>query len=315
MRSMLVLISAAVLAACQTAAAPPPARYRLIDLTSQYTALYDRTQGQDPAARVAAFRAEIVPLFPAFYRAGRPGTPDTDERNDARIARSFERFADLREGYIRASTNFSAMLAPAIGSFQQALPDATDFGDIYLVHSLGEMDGGAREVDGTAYFVFGADVIARVHAPGTERPFFHHELFHRYQSRWFQGCDQIWCGLWMEGTAVLAAEELNPGATDDQLLLTQPEPIRPAVETYRSEAICTVRAKLNSREGDDWGALFSSDRLNEHLPPRFGYYVGLLAAREVRRTHTLQEIAHMPASEVRPLLEEALAALATCPPN
>lgn len=315
MRNLLVLISAAVLAACQTAPAPPSANYRLIDLTSQYTELYDRTQGQDPTTRVAAFRAEIVPLFPAFYRAGRPGTPDTEERNDARIARSFERFADLRANYTRAATGFSAMLGPAMASFQQALPDATDFGDIYLVHSLGEMDGGTREVDGTIYFVFGADVIARVHAPGTERPFFHHELFHRYQSRWFQGCEQIWCGLWIEGTAVLAAAELNPGADDSQLLFTLPEPIRPAVDANRTEAICTIRAKLESNSGDDWGALFSSERLNERLPPRFGYYVGYLAAREVRRTHTLQEIAHMPASEVRPLLEEALAALATCPPN
>jgi hypothetical protein len=73
-----------------------------------------------------------------------------------------------------------------------------------------------------------------------------------------------------------------------------------------------VRARFDSRQDADLGALFSFQRLNERLPPRFGYYVGYLAAREVRRTHSLQEMAHMGLPDARRAVEAALAALATC---
>ena len=310
------LFAILTLAACHTPAPTQPQQsYRLVDLSDDYERFYDRTDGMPTADRVAAFKAEIVPLFPAFYRVGRPGGASTEEGLDARIARSIEAFAAQRAGYERAARGFTAQLGPALASFRQSFPDATDFGDIYLVHSLGEMDGGTREVDGTVYFVFGADVIARVHPPGTERPFFHHELFHRYQSRWFPGCDQIWCGLWTEGGAVLAADELNPGADDAQLLLTLPAPIRPVVDANLTEAVCTARAKLDSSADEDWGAMFSFQRINETLPPRFGYYVGYLALREARNAHSLAEIAHMSAEQARPALEAALARLADCSAN
>ena len=56
----------------------------------------------------------------------------------------------------------------------------------------------------------------------------HHELFHLYHSRAFEGCDAVWCGLWREGLAVHVAAELNPGASDAELVLTMPVPLRAA---------------------------------------------------------------------------------------
>jgi hypothetical protein len=172
------------------------------------------------------------------------------------------------------------------------MPDMAPIGYVYLLNSLGEMDGGTREFGGRIYFIFGADMIARHHPPGTERPFFHHELFHIYQGQFFGSCDSVWCNLWTEGTAVLAAAELNPGATDDQLLLNLPEPIRARTDAYFAEAVCAVQSRLESRADDANAALFSFDRLNAHLPPRFGYYVGI-ASRRLRdgrrgrkRSHT-----------------------------
>ena len=71
------------------------------------------------------------------------------------------------------------------------------------------MDGGTRSVKGQRYLVFGADVMARVTTPGRERPFFHHELFHVYNEKFFSECDPLWCALWMEGLAVYVSERLN----------------------------------------------------------------------------------------------------------
>src|SRR5512147_1020205 len=66
LRAALVLMFA--LAACQTAPPVPPSAaptalpsYRFVDLSDDFLALYDRTEGQPTADRVAAFKAEIVP--------------------------------------------------------------------------------------------------------------------------------------------------------------------------------------------------------------------------------------------------------------
>jgi hypothetical protein len=289
------LISAVLaLSACASAprtAAPAPF-YRLVDLTGAYTAFFDRTQGMAPIDRVAAFRADMQPRFPGFYDSARRGGPSQEAPLNRRIARSFDDFPKQREAYTSTAARFARVLDPALASFRRVMPDMAPIGDVYLLNSLGEMDGGTREFGGRIYFIFGADMIARHHPPGTERPFFHHELFHIYQGQFFGSCDSVWCNLWTEGTAVLAAAELNPGATDDQLLLNLPEPIRARTDAYFAEAVCAVQSRLESRADDANAALFSFDRLNAHLPPRFGYYVGI-ASRRLRdgrrgrkRSHT-----------------------------
>jgi hypothetical protein len=301
-----VFISAALaLSACASAPfAPAPAPfYHLIDLTGAYTAFFDRTQGVAPAERVAAFRADMHPRFAGFY----------ERRRDTTIARSFDEFPRQREAYTAAAARFARMLELALASFRSALPDMAPIGDLYLVNSLGEMDGGTRTFGGHVHFVFGADMIARWHPPGTEGPFFHHELFHVYERQFFGGCDPIWCSVWTEGTAVLAAAELNPRATAEQLLMTIPEPIPARTDANLTEAVCAVRARLDSTKDADAGPLFGFDRLNARLPPRFAYYIGYRVAQEARRTHSLQEIAQMNRIQARAAVEAGLAALAACP--
>ena len=321
-----IVLAALLLAACATGAPHPEATnarllgpapmpdYRLLDVTEAYTAFFDRTADLAESERVAAFNREVAPLFPQFYRAGRPGAPATQERFDARIARSLQRFREERAGYEAAASNFRNAFDDAVAGFQRAFPDANHLGDIYLVHSLGEMDGGLRDIDGVSYLIFGADMIGRYHPPGTEAPFLSHELFHRYHSRWFSECEALWCGVWAEGLAVFAAERLHPGANDEALLLTIPEPARPAVEADRRAAICAIARRLDSTDDHDRAAILSAGdaRLTPRLPARFGYYVGYLAAREAARTHALSDLAHLSGPAARRTLEQSLASLVSC---
>jgi hypothetical protein len=313
MRVIVLAAAALVLAACQTTASEPP-DYRLVDLSDEFSAFYDRTEGMAPDARVAAFKAEIIPLFPEFYGRAR-FEQMRDEQFDRRIARAIERFPETREAYVSKAAQFEALLTPAFASFRTAFPDVRPVGDIYLINSLGEMDGGTRTFNNRVYLIFGADVLARSHPYANEEPFFHHELFHTYHDDYFSDCGAVWCALWIEGLAVHVAKTLNEDATDAQLLLTVPEPIPAAVDANLQEAVCEARARLDSREESDLRALFSFQRLNERLPPRFGYYIGYLAAREAGRTRSVQELARLSQADVRPVLEAALAALATCPAN
>lgn len=313
MRLMLGGVLATLLTASRIVpAAPQPAPpYRLIDLSGDFVRFFDATQGQSDADRVAAFYRDVSPRFPEFYDAGR-----FDEgRQDQRILRSIRQFPDIRVRYLTASTQFASAIAPAYASFSRAFPDMPPIGDVYLLHSLGEMDGGTRELRGRVDFIFGADVMARVHAGfASEQPFFHHELFHRYHERFFSACDPVWCGLWEEGLAVYVAAQLNAGASDDELLLSSPEPIRATVDADRTLAVCIVKSRLDSTEPDDVSQLFEGQAHPDRLPPRFGYYVGYLAMQEAARDHSLQELAHMDRAQARPVIDAALTALApVCP--
>jgi hypothetical protein len=263
------------------------------------------------AERVAKFKAELAPALPGFYDAAR-FAPADPARFDARLLRALNGFPDRRAAIAEVSRRFSGMFQPALKSFEARFGPMTGYPPIYLVHSLGEFDGGTRDLPGGSRLLFGADIIARIHANHDIQPFFHHELFHLYHQRYFKSCEVVWCSLWTEGLAVYVAAELNPRATDEELLLTIPEPIRPAVEKDRAAAVCAVARRLDSNEQKDMEALFSSGRLSPALPPRFGYYVGFLVAQDLGKTRSLQQLAHLDREHARPLVEAALKRLANC---
>jgi hypothetical protein len=303
---ILVLVAACQPTQPDTAGSP----FEFVDLTDEYTRFWDRTQSMDERTRVAAFKEEFGRVS-VFYDTSRfADTPP--EVVDQRIAGSFARFPEIRAKYTRIAVSFDGMIRPAIDAFRRAFPDLEIKTPVYLLHSLGEMDGGTRTLGGREVLIFGADVMASVHTFDDETPFLHHELFHVHHQRFFPECDKVWCALWTEGLAVYVAQQLNPSASDDQLLLTEPEPIRAQVDAHLAEAVCAARSRLDSNASDDLRALFSFKRLSSAVPPRAGYYIGYLAVRSAGAARSIDQLARLPPAEVRPLLEKQLAELANC---
>jgi len=306
-----ILLAAALMFAAPATARPGSDELRLVDLTGEFATTWDRTADLPDAERVTAFKAHFAPILPGFYSSEAFGR--TPARYDTRLLAQLKAYPQRRTEIADVSRRFDAMFQPALASFEARFGSMRGYPPVYIVHSLGEFDGGTRELPGGSVLLFGADMIAKLHATGDIRPFFHHELFHLYHARYFPECDAVWCSLWAEGLAVYVAKDLNPRSTDDELLLTQPEAIRPAVERNRTAAICAVVSRLDSKDAETQSALFSSGRLNPDLPPRFGYYVGYLAAAEMGRGRSLKQLAQMPPPEVRGRLERALRGLADCP--
>jgi hypothetical protein len=305
-----LLALAALILAGPALAAPKAGELQLIDTTGAFTRAWEATAALRDGERPAAFRARMEPTLPGFYTGARMGM--TPEAYDARILARLKQFPERRAEMEAVSARFRTMLDPARASFEKAFGPMRGYPPLYLVNSLGEFDGGTRELHGQTVLMFGADVIARIHTDHDIQPFFHHELFHLYHHRFFPECEAIWCGLWAEGLATYAAKALNPRATDAELLLTTPEPLRAAVERDRKGAVCAVTARLGSTAQADYSALFSSGRLGPTLPPRFAYYVGFLVAEEIGRTHSLKAMAQMKPSEARRQIEAALGRLADC---
>jgi hypothetical protein len=304
MPKMLFALSFSVLVAIGvTAKDATPTRGYYIDLTSDFSRFFDASADLEERARVSAFRRRMDPLLPGFYA---PGSGTTPEQYEARVADALRNFAALRPKYAEVQRTFPVAFAAGIRHFRKQFPGFTPNVPVYLLHSLGEMDGGTRDIDGKTYLLFGADVIAQIHRPDDLTPFLDHELFHVENHKAFPECEEVWCSLWAEGLATYAAEVMNHGASDEQLLLTLPKPIRAEVDAHWAAALCFTRARLFSRDEADLRAMFMYSTRAQEFPSRFGYYVGLRIAEQLGREYKLPQLAHLPPERVKALLPATL---------
>lgn len=157
---------------------------------------------------------------------------------------------------------------------------------------------------------FGADMIAEYHADNSMEPFLDHELFHLEHAHAFPGCEPFWCLLWQEGLAVDAAAAMSPGATDRQLLLDMPAPIRGPTDADWIDALSFVAAHFDDT-ADPMIAQGFQIRGNppSGLPIRFGYYVGYRIAQATGRS--VPTLGRLDQQAARPLLRATLIRMMT----
>lgn len=281
---------------------------RVVDVTAEFDRFAMATTDMPAEQRIAAFEREIGPIADGFYSRGR--RPDD---YDLRVLDTLRSYPGRRDGVLAISRDFSRLFASARQKFESQFGPVSSTHPVYLLDSMGELDGGTRELRSGATLLFGADVIAEVHAGKDMTPFFYHELFHVYHDARVASCFAIYCSLWAEGLATYAASRLAPDTDDDGLILNLPRPIRPAVEANRAAAVCAVAARLDSTSDEDFNGLFQGDVRLPGFPSRMGYYVGYLVASDIGRTRDLHALARMSMQDARPLIDEALARMATCP--
>jgi len=267
-----------------------------VDLTDRFARFADETAGMDDASRVTLFHEQMDEFLPGFYA---PRFGATRAEYDAHIARALKEFTELRSRYEQVQRDFPAAFEDGIQHFRKVFPGFSPHLPVYLLHSVGEMDGGTRELGGKTYLIFGADVIASLHELRDLTPFLDHELFHVENGKYFADCSEAWCLLWAEGLATYASKVMNPGADDQQLLLTSPKPIRAAVDAHWPAALCFTRTRLSSGKSEDLEALFVGGSGAKEFPERFGYYVGLRAIEELGGKFKLPALARMPSKRAK----------------
>jgi len=291
-----------------------PSSLRFVDLTGAFDRSWSATAELPDDKRAAAFESDFAKVLPGFYDPKRVADRIPTEKYQARVLQRLKAYPEEREGIQRVSREFSGLIGPAQRSFEKAFGPMRGYPPIYLVNSLGEFDGGTRDLPEGTRLMFGADVIDRLHKDKPIQPFFHHELFHLLHRRSFKGCEQLWCSLWSEGLAVYVASRLNPTADDGALLLNFPVPLRPLVESHKQAAVCAVRARLDSTDPKDYAPLFlgGGEALSAELPARFGYYVGYLVAKDLCQTRSLRQLAALRNEEMKTLVMASLDRMATC---
>jgi hypothetical protein len=301
MRLLPFLLAAAI--STSALAADPAERPRLHNSTTVFTEFWDANKDKAASEQVAAFKAQVAPAFPGFYKAERFKSFLTPAQYDERIEKAIKEFPTIRAVYTAKAQQFSTELPKYTETFKAAFPDFQPPEDIYVVHSLSEMDGGFRTIDGKATMIFGVDSMARIHGDNNESAFFHHELFHAYHAPYVKACDGagIWSNLWVEGLATYVSHALNPGATEREMMIDLPDNMAARTRAMLPQALAHVESVLDKNDDTTYENLFLLRGKGE-LPKRSGYYLGYLIAQDAAKTHGLQQMAKMECGQVKELV-------------
>ncbi|GAB2859666.1 hypothetical protein GCM10027277_30240 [Pseudoduganella ginsengisoli] len=291
-----------------TAVASAGEPVKVTNLARDFVTFWDATQDMAENERVAAFHRDVGSKFPAFYGLQRFGPKATATERDRHIASVIAGFGKWRQAYLAKIGQFDAELPRHMATFSRAFPDFQLPVPLYLLHSLGEMDGGPRELEGKHYLIFGADMMTALHGNGNEAAFFHHELFHIHHNVRAPECEGqgMWQPLWREGLATYVSQALNPDATESEMLLTFPEGSLPKVKATLYASLAHLETVLDNSDDALYGPLFSTRRDNTGLAPRRGYYLGYLVAREIGKTRDLQTLASLDCQQARQLVVDTV---------
>lgn len=274
------------------------------NIAGDFLTFWDATQGLSTDERVVIFKRDVAPKFPGFYGHARFNGM-TEAQRDGTIARSIEAFGSMRDAYVAKLQAFDSELSANMAAFTDVFSDFQPASPVWVVHSLGEFDGGTRTVDGTSSLFFGMDGMVAFHGKDVtnESAFFHHELFHLYHQPRFKDCQPIWCSLWREGLANYVASQLNPDANEAELLLTAPNDMAAATRAQMLLSLLALREVLRVKDAKVYGELFGlGGPTTSDLPQRRGYYLGYVVARHLGQTYSLRTLANMPAAQAEPLV-------------
>jgi hypothetical protein len=287
----------------QISAAPAEHNY-----ANDFVTFWDATRTLPPNEQIAEFKKTVGARFPEFYGVSRYGGKRSQAEQDKVIANAINSFGPIRQAYIDKVNAFGTDLRRHISSFQAAFPDFKSDTPIYLLHSLGEMDGGTRDLAGKNHLIFGAEQMVRYHGNGNESAFFHHELFHIHHSAQMGQCPEagVWKSLWSEGLASYVSSVLNPHASDKEMLLDLPSGVVAATRAQMPVALAQLEKVLDSEDGELYGELFTMSGKSRGLPARRGYYLGYLVAAEAGKSRDLSSLAKLNCKEARAVVNSAL---------
>lgn len=278
------------------------------DLMPDYWRVLDAPKDQ----AVQTFRRLLVDPNGDLY--GAPGLGfSSKDRLDAAIAKSIDRAANERDKIVHMSELLRAALPERLQHFRATFADFRCDFTIYLLPSLGTLDGAGRRVNNAGALVFGLDNLTDefYSSPDGFKLLFDHELFHRYHSQVAGFSDDkaehevIWRALWAEGLATYVSQKLNPPATLQDALIV-PHDLEARAAPLTSILSRRLEAHLDEVDPKFFAEFFEYHTGASATPARAGYYLGAVYAAKFHRS--LYELAHLQDRQVREGLERALKA-------
>lgn len=268
----------------------------------------ERSSQESPAQQVQAFRELFEVKDTDLFGESGLGFKSNGAL-EAAILRSLAE-ARTHPSDIRSTEDLLERTLPShLNRFKAEFPDFRCDFPIYIMPSLGQLDGAGRVVDHRPVLLFGVDVIAD-HAQAMSI-LIDHELFHRYHYQVAKFSDDnaerevVWKSSWAEGLATYVSMVLNaPASMQDALFV--PKDLVKRARPMLGQLISELEPKLDQVDPVFFSRYFTYHGANATPPSRVGYYIGALAAQRMAKRYSLFQLAHLQADTVCPALQTVL---------
>lgn len=294
------------------ASLPALAQPKIHNHAEVFLSFWEKNKNTSLAEQVAAFQREVAPSLPAFYKYKFERWAKQGRNPEETLGKHLLTFPAIEARFAATTRSLAGEIAEHLRTFQVAFDDLDTNLNIHILHSLGEMDGGSRTIDGKEYFLFGVDGIVKYHG-GSDPLFFHHEFFHMYHGQHFVWEERIWNALWAEGLATYVSGELNPGSSEKNIVMDLPTGMLEKCQADMPYLWATLLEKLDSNSEEDYTNFFLIGAGDQRIPGRAGYYLGYLVAKEMRKGRTLKEMARLKGPELRKEVEAVVRRFASQP--
>ena len=258
------------------------------------------------------FNQIVAPSNPEYYQYRLAALNKTKGGAASALKTQVQEFESYRDRYKTVRDNLLLEIPKAIQKFRYEFPDFDGSNKIYVVHSLGELNGGTRAISGKRRFLLGIDVIAQIHFWTNQGPFLIHELFHLYHMEknpaLFQ-TDSVGLALWKEGLATYVSEKLSSNATPAEIMLEIPNGLFENCQANLKTLSTFLKKNLKAVDEDIYTLYFLMTGGGDKIPKRAGYCVGYFAAKEVAKGLSLSQMVSLSEAEVYSRLSTALNSL------
>lgn len=280
------------------------------DVAQPFLSFWEHSKDLSDEKKVEQFQKEIIPLFPEFYKARIERWIKRDKNPDALLAQQLREFPQIKASFTSKTIELSKSVNQSLQTFRNEFPEMNPNFEIYVIHSLGEMDGGTRQYGEKSFFILGIDGMVKYHHDFiSEVPFFHHELFHVYHAQYLTEDMRFWIALWGEGLATYVAEKLNPKAPIKDLMLSEImiTQVNQNIAFYWKDLL----TKLESKNEKDYEKYFLLSSTDKQIANRAGYYLGYLIAKEAAKHKSIPELVKLNPSDTIDLIRQTIETLRT----
>lgn len=282
--------------------------FKTINIMDDFWRFWEKAETADEPTRVKLYREMVIAPHKEIF-AGFTG-----ERSDEALIKYFNKIEQLIPQMRSVSARLGTELPRHEATFVKSFPDMSWKGRVVFMPNYGITDSGTGRMDEVDYLVFGVDTIASTYGENADlAALFHHELFHLYHSQVNnesrgksreKGEIPLYALIWGEGLATYVSHRLNQKATMEQILLNK---------TLESESKASLpfllkqaRENIDSGEPEIWKPFMSAGKNDKGIPPRSGYYIGYLIAKELGKKSSLQELARLQGEDLRKKMVKAL---------
>jgi hypothetical protein len=272
----------------------------VIDMMPAFCQNCQKAETADDDAKASLFRETVIAPHQSIFE-GFTGT-----QSDADLAGYIKKVQRLLPRMHKLSDRFLADFLKYRQSFNRAFPDMKADTTVCFMPNFGVTDAGTGNLEGKSYLIFGIDTIAAQHGEDANlATLFHHELFHVYHAQqhreWQEknrskGEIPLYWLLWSEGLATYVSRVLNPEASLDQVLLSKT--LAKEADPALAQLAKDVREHLLTTSTDYMFDYLSTSPRRKEIPPRAGYYLGMLIAQELGRTRSPARLARLGGDEL-----------------